>query len=246
MTAPKAGRDASRLSMSPMPAHRLLIVDDDVQLREMLVRYFTAEGFEVDEASDGESALIRFEKARHDLVVLDVSMPGIDGFEVLRSLRSKSDAWVIMLTAKAEEVDRVIGLSMGADDYVTKPFSPRELTARVKAVLRRGRAPTPDSALRFEGLTIDETAREIRCDGRRVELSALEFDLLVALASSPGRVFTRSHLLERVWGWDYFGSDRLVDVHIASIRREIGDDATHPRFIATVRGVGYKFVASPT
>ncbi len=173
-------------------------------------------------------------------------MPGVGGFEFLRQLRSNSGVWVIMLTAKAEEVDRVVGLSLGADDYVTKPFSPRELTARIKAVLRRGRvSASTDTGLRFEGLVIDRDAREIHAGDVPVVLSSLEFDLLVALASSPGRVFTRSHLLERVWGWDYFGSDRLVDVHIASIRREIGDDANDPRFIATVRGVGYKFVGVP-
>ncbi len=222
---------------------RILIVDDDAQLREMLARYLSAEGFAVDQAASAEEANTRLDQGGHDLVVLDVAMPGMDGFEFLRQLRAKSEVWVIMLSAKAEEVDRVVGLSLGADDYVTKPFSPRELTARIKAVLRRGRAATAvDTVLRFDGLTIDQDAREIHAGDKVVELSSLEFDLLVALASSPGRVFTRSHLLERVWGWDYFGSDRLVDVHVASIRREIGDDANDPRFIATVRGVGYKFV----
>ncbi len=222
---------------------RILIVDDDAQLRGMLVRYLSAEGFAVDQAASAEEANTRLDQGGHDLVVLDVAMPGMDGFEFLRQLRAKSEVWVIMLSAKAEEVDRVVGLSLGADDYVTKPFSPRELTARIKAVLRRGRAATAvDTVLRFDGLTIDQDAREIHAGDKVVELSSLEFDLLVALASSPGRVFTRSHLLERVWGWDYFGSDRLVDVHVASIRREIGDDANDPRFIATVRGVGYKFV----
>ncbi len=222
---------------------RILIVDDDAQLREMLARYLSAEGFAVDQAASAEEANTRLDQGGHDLVVLDVAMPGMDGFEFLRQLRAKSEVWVIMLSAKAEEVDRVVGLSLGADDYVTKPFSPRELTARIKAVLRRGRAATAvDTVLRFDGLTIDQDGREIHAGDKVVELSSLEFDLLVALASSPGRVFTRSHLLERVWGWDYFGSDRLVDVHVASIRREIGDDANDPRFIATVRGVGYKFV----
>ncbi len=222
---------------------RILIVDDDAQLRGMLVRYLSAEGFAVDQAASAEEANTRLDQGGHDLVVLDVAMPGMDGFEFLRQLRAKSEVWVIMLSAKAEEVDRVVGLSLGADDYVTTPFSPRELTARIKAVLRRGRAAASvDTVLRFDGLTIDQDAREIHAGDKVVELSSLEFDLLVALASSPGRVFTRSHLLERVWGWDYFGSDRLVDVHVASIRREIGDDANDPRFIATVRGVGYKFV----
>jgi DNA-binding response OmpR family regulator len=150
-----------------------------------------------------------------------------------------------MLTARAEEVDRVVGLTIGADDYVTKPFSPRELVARVRAVLRRGRLTRSDEVLDFEEITVDLARRQVMTDARSVELSALEFDLLAALASAPGRVFTRGQLLERVWGWDYFGSERVVDVHIGNLRKILDDDASDPRIIGTVRGVGYKFVAVP-
>jgi DNA-binding response OmpR family regulator len=167
---------------------------------------------------------------------------------VLQEIRRTSDVPVIMLTARAEEVDRVVGLTIGSDDYVTKPFSPRELVARIRAVLRRGRSGrlVADDTLTFDGITLDPATREIAVDGGPVELSALEFDLLAALASAPGRVFTRAQLLERVWGWDYFGAERVVDVHIGNLRKTLGDDASNPRFIGTVRGVGYKFVATPT
>lgn len=223
---------------------RILVVDDDQELRDMLVRYLEAEGLSVLAVPDGETALERFPEADPDLVVLDVAMPRIDGFEVLRRIRAESQVYVIMLTAKAEEVDRVVGLTLGADDYVTKPFSPRELVARIRAVLRRDRDVDPEEErLRFDGLTIDPGRREVIVDGREVELTTLEFDLLMALASHPGWVFTRRRLLERVWGWDYYGRDRVVDVHIANIRRALDDEAVDPRFIATVRGVGYKFIA---
>jgi DNA-binding response OmpR family regulator len=150
-----------------------------------------------------------------------------------------------MLTARSEEVDRVVGLTVGADDYVTKPFSPRELAARIKAVLRRGRRPGEEEALRFLGLSVDIARREVLRDGEAVTLTTLEFDLLAALASAPGRVFTRDQLLQRVWGFDYFGVDRVVDVHVANIRKALGDDAADPAIIGTVRGVGYRFLLSP-
>jgi DNA-binding response OmpR family regulator len=224
---------------------RILVVDDDVELRGMLVRYLEAEGLGVLAVSAGTEALARFDDVAPDLVVLDVAMPQMDGFEVLRRIRERSDVYVIMLTAKADEVDRVVGLTLGADDYVTKPFSPRELVARIRAVLRRGREPVAEEdSLRFEGLVVDPGAREVIVDGAPAELTTLEFDLLLALASHPGRVFTRQRLLERVWGWDYYGRDRVVDVHVANIRRALDDDAADPRFIATVRGVGYKFIAA--
>ena len=186
----------------------------------------------------------------------------IDGLEVLRRLRSFSDAYVILVTARAEEVDKLVGLGVGADDYVTKPFSPREVMARIKAVLRRGRpasdaaAQAPDAPasagdgadapLRFPGLVVDPARREVRTDAGPVELSALEFDLLAALASAPGRVFSRAQLLERVWGYSFFGDERVVDVHIRNLRRALGDDATSPTVIGTVRGVGYKFLREPS
>jgi DNA-binding response OmpR family regulator len=178
-----------------------------------------------------------------DLVVLDVGMPGIDGLEVLRRIRADSDVPVIMLTARSEEVDRVVGLTVGADDYVTKPFSPRELAARIKAVLRRGRRPGDDEVLRFARLTIDPARREVLHDGEPVLLTTLEFDLLAALASAPGRVFTRDQLLQRVWGWDYFGVDRVVDV----LRQHPQGHRTTPptrdhRYRA---GVGYRLIVNP-
>lgn len=226
-------------------SRRILIVDDERDLRTMLSTYLTADGFEVLQAGDGEQGLELALTRKPDFVVLDVGLPGIDGFEVLRRLRASSSVPVIMLTARAEEVDRVVGLSVGADDYVTKPFSPRELVARITAVLRRtDRAPAASSAelLEFSGLTIDVGSREVRCDGREVDLSALEFDLLAALALSPRRVFTRQQLMEEVWGWDYVAVDRVVDVHISNLRKALDDDTLNPRFIATVRGVGYKFI----
>jgi DNA-binding response OmpR family regulator len=227
-------------------ARRILIADDEPDLRKMLTAYLQAEGFETSAAADGNQALERARADHPDLIVLDVGMPGIDGFEVLRKVRADSDVPVIMLTARSEEVDRVVGLTVGADDYVTKPFSPRELSARIKAVLRRGRRPGDEEMLRFAGLSIDLGRREVLRDGQPVSLSTLEFDLLAALASAPRRVFTRDQLLQRVWGFDYFGVDRVVDVHVANIRKALGDDATDPAIIGTVRGVGYRLLLSPS
>ena len=230
-----------------MRAKRVLVVDDEATVRDIVRRYLVADGFEVAEAADGPQALDQARALLPDLVVLDVLMPGMDGLEVLRRLRTATDVPVILLTARAEEVDKLVGLSVGADDYVTKPFSPRELVARVRAVLRRQRDDDRSGAdadvMTFEGLVIDVARREVRTDAGTVALTALEFDLLVALAGSPGRVFTRRQLLERVWGWDFVGDERVVDVHIRSLRRSLGDDATEPRIIGTVRGVGYKLVA---
>ncbi len=228
----------------------MLVVDDEPELREMVRRYLEAEDFAVTEAGDGDAALELMKTTAPDLIVLDVTMPGRDGFEILRELRRTTNVPVIMLTARTEEIDRVIGLTVGADDYITKPFSPREMVARIRAVLRRSQ-PDPAGAdepppLYFDGLFIDQAGREIRRNDEPVDLSTLEFDLLVALASSPGRVFSRAQLLEKVWGWDYYGVDRVVDVHIGNIRKQLGDDADDPRFIGTVRGVGYKFIARPS
>jgi DNA-binding response OmpR family regulator len=230
-----------------MRAPRVLVVDDEATIRDILRRYLTAEGFDVAEASDGNDALRQFEVRRPDVVVLDVMMPGMDGLEVLRRLRTTSEVFVILLTAKAEEVDKLVGLSVGADDYLTKPFSPRELVARVRAVLRRQRdalTSNADDTMSFSGLVIDRARREVYRNGAPVELTALEFDLLAELAASPGRVYTRRQLLEHVWGWDYVGDERVVDVHVRNLRRALGDDASAPSIVATVRGVGYKFVAA--
>ena len=226
---------------------RVLVVDDEPRIRAVLRGYLEADGFAVSEAADGDAAVRRLRADAPDLVLLDVMMPGIDGLEVLRQLRTFSSVYVILVTARAEEVDKLVGLGVGADDYVTKPFSPREGAARVKAVLRRDRGVRDAGAavLRFEGLTVDQDAREVRADGAPVALSALEFDVLAALAGAPGRVFSRRQLLERVWGYDFFGDERVVDVHIRSLRARLGDDAANPSLIATVRGVGCKFVGWP-
>ncbi|WP_030576459.1 response regulator transcription factor [Streptomyces anulatus] len=227
---------------------RVLVVDDESGIRTVLRGYLEADGFAVTEAGDGEAALAVLREDPPDLVLLDVMLPGIDGLEVLRRLRGFSDAYVILVTARAEEVDKLVGLGVGADDYVTKPFSPREVAARVKAVLRRDRAgrDQEQTALRFAGVTIDLAGREVTAGGEQVELSSLEFDLFAALARAPGRVFSRSQLLERVWGYDFYGDERVVDVHIRSLRARLGDDAGDPHLIATVRGVGYKFVGHRT
>ncbi len=226
---------------------QVLVVDDEPHIRTVLRGYLAAEGFAVSEAADGDEAIRQVRQHPPDLVLLDVMLPGIDGLEVLRRVRTFSDVYVILVTARSEEVDKLIGLGVGADDYVTKPFSPREVAARVKAVLRRDRGARDAAGpvLRFAGLTLDKDAREVRVDGALVNLSALEFDVLAALAGSPGRVFSRRQLLEKVWGYDFFGDERVVDVHIRSLRARLGDEAANPRLIATVRGVGYKFTGRP-
>jgi Response regulators consisting of a CheY-like receiver domain and a winged-helix DNA-binding domain len=226
---------------------RVLVVDDEPHIRTVLRGYLQADGFEVAEAADGAAALAGMREHPPDLVLLDVMMPGIDGLEVLRQLRTFSDVYVILVTARAEEVDKLVGLGVGADDYITKPFSPREVTARVKAVLRRDRGlhTVEEATLRFDGVTIDTAGREVVVNGAPVMLSSLEFDLLAALAAAPGRVFSRAQLLERVWGYDFYGDERVVDVHIRSLRARLGDPAGDPHLIATVRGAGYKFVGSP-
>ncbi len=227
---------------------RILVVDDEDRIREIIRGYLESDGFDVAEARDGAEALATAKRWQPDLIVLDVMMPEIDGIEVLRQLRTTSNIPVILLTARAEEVDTLVGLSVGADDYVTKPFSPRELVARIKTVLRRADRSTAFDAsdrLTFAGLVIDLGARELLRDGEPVVISTLEFDLLVALAQAPGRVLTRRQLLEKVWGFDFFGDERVVDVHIRSIRQKLGDNADDPALIGTVRGVGYKFLGTP-
>lgn len=226
---------------------RVLVVDDEPHIRTVLRGYLEAAGFAVSEAADGDAAVGEVRRDAPDLVLLDVMLPGRDGLEVLREVRTFSDVYVILVTARTEEIDKLLGLGVGADDYITKPFSPREVAARVKAVLRRDRGPrdTAGPVLRFEGLAIDKDAREVQVDGAAVNLSALEFDVLTALAEAPGRVFSRRQLLEGVWGYDFFGDERVVDVHIRGLRARLGDDAANPRLIATVRGVGYKFAGRP-
>ncbi len=234
-------------------ARRVLVVDDEPEIRAVLRAYLEHDGFVVAEAGTGAEALRRAlatDGTQPDVVLLDIGLPDLDGLEVLRTIRKSSDVYVVLVTARADEVDTLVGLRTGADDYVTKPFSPREVVARVGTVLRRSAArgapaPDDDHVLRFEQLTLDERRRELAVDGAEVRLSTLEFDLLHALASSPGRVFSRAQLLEDVWGYDFYGDERVVDVHVRSLRRALGDDATDPRVIGTVRGVGYKFLLSP-
>ena len=231
--------------MAAMPRERILVVDDEVGIRELVGTYLRNEGYTVDEAVDGESALDCFREHAPDLVVLDLRLPGIDGYDVLREIRRDSTVYVIVLTARSEETDKLIGLELGADDYMTKPFSPRELVARVRAVLRRGRGDdvTGEAPMSYDGLVIDVERHEVSVDGTPIELTSLEFQLLVTLANTPGRVFTRRQLIEQVWGWDFYGDERLVDVHVRNLRKSLGDSADDPRFIGTVRGVGYKMVA---
>ncbi|WP_459185341.1 response regulator transcription factor [Streptomyces sp.] len=232
-----------------MSTQRVLVVDDEPKIRMTVRGYLEADGFQVLEAQDGPSGLQAVTRDRPDLVVLDVMLPGLDGFQVLRRIRQSSQVPVIMLTARDEEVDRLIGFTTGSDDYVTKPFSPRELALRVRAILRRtDSAPGAgeyDGSLRFDGLTIDPGTRTVLVDGSPAELSALDFDLLIAMARAPGRVFTRRGLLAQVWGEDFFGDERVVDVHIRTLRRALRDDASAPRFVGTVRTVGYRFVGRP-
>ncbi len=224
---------------------RILVVDDEPSILKLVNAYLQPEGYEVHTAADGNSGLKAARAFKPDVIILDVMLPGIDGVELLTRLRRESNAYVIMLTARTEETDKIVGLSVGADDYMTKPFSPRELVARVKAALRRlqagGIAGPAKSVLSFKHLLIDPAARTVKVDDQPVELTAAEFDLLHALAENRGRVLTREQLLERLWGGEYFGEMRVVDVHIGHIRQKLGRE----ELIATVRGVGYRFEDEP-
>jgi DNA-binding response OmpR family regulator len=220
----------------------VLVVDDEPIVREVVVSYLKREGYRTLEAGDGDRARELVERESPDLVVLDLMLPGIDGLSVCRWIRTHSDLPVIMLTARGEEADRIVGLELGADDYVTKPFSPRELAARVRTVLRRSATPSPlNERLAFEGLEIDASTREVRRAGEPVRLTAKEFDLLWFLASHPRRVFSRDQLMDRVWGYEAALDTGTVTVHVRRLREKIERDASHPRFLETVWGVGYRF-----
>lgn len=235
---------------------RILLIDDEPHIRRLLIAYLEAEGFAVAEAGTGSEAMAVTRELGPGgvaLALLDLGLPDVDGLDLLVRLRSLAPGLpVIVVTARTEEGDRIIGLTSGADDYVVKPFGPREVVARVHAVLRRTRidtppAPAPEPHASPErlvrgGLVVDLACREVSLDGRAVRLTALEFDILARLAASPGRVFTRAQLLEQVWGYEHLGDERVVDVHVRSIRRRLHDDASHPRLIGTVRGVGYKLL----
>jgi DNA-binding response OmpR family regulator len=229
---------------------RVLVVDDEASIRDIVRGFLEQAGMSVDEAADGPSAVQAARETSPDVVVLDIMLPGFDGLEVLRQIRAFSDPYVLMLTARNEEVDRIVGLSVGADDYLTKPFSPRELVARVQAILRRRRGSMAQSSERLRSigdLQVDLAARTVTVNGRQVELTAHEFDLLAALVRDPGVVLTRQQLLDTVWGLDYFGDDHVIDVHIANLRRKLALDTRQAvrevgqgGRIETVRGVGYR------
>ena len=226
---------------------KVLVVDDERPLVELVSSYLEREGFSVLRAFDGKQALELVRSASPDLVVLDIMLPEIDGLEVCRQLRLFSDAYVLMLTARTEEIDRVIGLSVGADDYLTKPFSPRELVARVRAMLRRPRtlagaaAAVEHDIASFDDLEIDYAAHEVTRGGTPVPLTPIEFSLLQTLSAHPGIVYTRDQLIELVWGHDFYGDEHTVDVHVSNLRRKIEHDPSQPDWIETVRGVGYRF-----
>ena len=223
----------------------ILVIDDESPIRNIVEAYLKAEGNIVYLAEDGVEGLALFRRYQPDLVILDIMLPGMDGLEVLQHIRRESQVYVLMLTAKSEEMDRVVGLTVGADDYLTKPFSPRELVARVKAILRRGRSSEDIQVLMFKHLRIDSQRHEVYCDGTQIELTALEFKLLKLLASYAGMVLSREQLLQQVWGYDFYGDDRVVDVHIGHIRQKLEADPADPQFILTVRGIGYKFGDEP-
>ncbi len=220
---------------------RLLVVDDEPQIVELLRSYLERDGFDVDEAADGEAALDLFRRLRPDLVILDLMLPRLDGREVCRRIRETARTPIIMLTARDDETDKLLGLELGADDYVTKPFSPREVVARVRAVLRRGTWEAADR-IRAGDLVIDLRAHEVSLEGRHVDLTPTEFRLLETLAGHPNQVFTRMQLIDRVQGHAFEGYERTVDAHVKNLRGKIERDPRNPRFILTVYGIGYKFL----
>jgi DNA-binding response OmpR family regulator len=219
---------------------RAVVVEDEPTLRELVSVLLREEGLTVTTADRGATGIEMVRALAPDLVVLDVGLPDVDGFEVCRQIRSFSNAYVIMLTAKSDEIDKVVGLSLGADDYVTKPFSPRELAARVRAMLRRPRQQATGRARSFGNLEVDHGSRIVRVGGREVPLTRVEFDLLESLSSAPSVVLTRRQLLDRVWGDDWYGDEHVVDVHISKLRQKLEAHDGSRRYVLTVRGVGYR------
>ncbi len=234
------------MTSSSVSARRAVVVDDEQPLATLIGSYLEGDGFEVHLCHDGVQAVAVLRDVDPDVVVLDLGLPGVDGVEVCRQLRTFSDCYVVMLTARSEEVDKLIGLSVGADDYMTKPFSPRELMARITALLRRPRrtatvVATPAAPpIEVGALRLDVEAREAYVDGALVPLTRTEFDVLAALAVRPGTVLTRRALIDAVWGPGWIGDDHLVDVHVLHVRQKLGDTAKDQRFVRTVRGVGYR------
>ena len=222
---------------------RVLVVEDEDTIRRVIVGYLQQEAYEVTEAADGHTAVVLARSHTPEVIVLDLGLPGIDGIEVCRQVRAFTDAYIIMLTARGDEVDKLIGLSVGADDYLTKPFSPRELVARIKVMLRRPRssADTADALVRaFGDLRIDPESREVMLAGVPVDLTRTEFDILDLLSENPRRVHSRAVIIDQVWGQGWVGDERVVDVHVAHIRAKLADDVTDPQYLLTVRGVGFK------
>ncbi len=230
--------------------HRVLVVDDERALAQMVDNFLTRAGYEVTQAHTGPEAVALARALDPDVILLDLGLPGLDGLEVCREVRTFSDCYVLMLTARGAEVDRVVGLSVGADDYITKPFSVRELVARIQAVLRRPRkgarssgtlAGAPAEPARVFGqLSVDVEGREVTVDGEPVELTRTEFDVLAVLSARPSMVFSRRQILDEVWDTAWVGDEHIVDVHVAHLRRKLGDDPADPRYVTTVRGVGYR------
>ena len=225
---------------------KILVVDDEIKFVNVLRGYLEQAGFNVVTANDGKSALAVFRHEKPNLILLDLNLPEMDGLDVARTIRKESNAPIIMLTARVEETDRLIGLELGADDYIVKPFSPREVVARVRAVLRRSEGETaPVEMLRVGGIEIDLLKHSVTVQAKPIELTPTEFELLVALIKNPGRAFTRMQLLDLVQGEAFDGYERTVDAHIKNLRQKLGDDPKHPRFILTVFGIGYKFAEDP-
>lgn len=225
-------------------ATRVVVVDDEANIRDLATLYLQKEGFEVACAADGASAIETIQSVNPSLVVLDLMLPGISGYDVCKQIRQNSNVPILMLTARNEDVDKIVGLELGADDYLTKPFNPREMVARVKAILRRsdGRSGAAGPVVRVGSLTIDKQRREVSLDGSPLTLRTKEFDLLTALAEDAGIVLSREQLLDRVWGYNFYGETRTVDVHVQHVRAKLAGSGVG---IATVRGVGYKLVEEP-
>lgn len=249
MTLPPAHHTGHMSKDHPTPS--VLVIEDERPLAQIVSDYLSRAGYHVQQAHTGPAGVELARDLDPDLVVLDLGLPGLDGVEVCRQIRTFSDCYVIILTARDDEVDKLIGLGVGADDYITKPFSPRELVARAQAALRRPRVskldtvPAATGVLRFEGMHVDLNARELLVDSSPVALTRTEFDLLSTLASAPRRAYARQQLVDSVWGENWGGDQHIVDVHVAHLRRKLEDDANSPRFVETVRGIGYRFVGRP-
>ena len=227
-----------------MARPRALVVEDSPEFMLLCQRLLEREGFDVHAANDGTEAVAKAQAERPEIAILDLGLPGIDGVEVCRRIRQFTDAYIIMVTGRTDEVDKVVGLSVGADDYVTKPFSPRELVARIQAMRRRPRPSAverPNAVRQFGDLRVDVDVREVEIGGRIPDLTKIEFGILELLTSAPRRTFTRPQLLEHVWGDNFYGDDHIIDVHVGNLRKKLGESATAPRYIKTLRGVGYRF-----